>query len=277
MWALLALLTIAAGPIPPFQLTAMCLTLAGVLGLAWIAASPSGFSRLHGLPPAVWAIGIGSLFGYHVLYFVALGLAPPAQASLVAYTWPVLMVLFSGLLPGEQVRRGHFFGVAIAFAGAAIVVLGGDAQFRIDHIPGLSAAFACALIWSGYSVMSRRMGGAPTESVAIFCVAAALLSTGAHFAFERTVWPERAAAWAAILALGAGPVGFAFFLWDIGCKRGNIQLLGVCAYAAPLLSTLALVAVGYAQPSRILLLSAALITGGAIIAARAAPPRTTRS
>ena len=52
-------------------------------------------------------------------------------------------------------------------------------------------------------------------------------------------------------------------------KKGDIQLLGVASYAAPLLSTLALVPAGMADPSLRLLAAAVLITGGAALAARA--------
>lgn len=273
MWSLLALLTIGAGPIPPFQLTAMCFTIGGALGLGWIARSGTGFRAMRGLPPAVWMVGICGLFGYHAAYFTALGLAPPAQASLVAYLWPLLIVLFSGLLPGERLRVGHLVGAAIAFAGAWLVVLGPGEGFSAGHLPGLAAAAACAVIWAAYSVLSRRLGAAPTETVAVFCLATAALSLGAHLAFETTVWPQGARAWAAVAALGAGPVGLAFYLWDIGCKRGDIQILGVGAYAAPLISTAALVAAGYAPATPTLALSALLITGGALVAARSAPRR----
>ena len=54
-----------------------------------------------------------------------------------------------------------------------------------------------------------------------------------------------------------------------GMKRGDIQLLGVASYAAPLLSTLALVAAGIAQPTWTIALAAVLIAGGAALAARA--------
>ena len=74
--------------------------------------------------------------------------------------------------------------------------------------------------------------------------------------------------WAATAALGLGPVGLAFYLWDIGVKRGDIQLLGTASYAAPLMSTLLLIAAGFARPSAALLLAALLITGGALVAAR---------
>lgn len=274
MWALLALLTVSVGPVPPFQLTAICFAIGGALGLVWIAVSGAGLARLRGLPPAVWIVGIGGLFGYHACYFTALRLAPPAQASLVAYLWPLLIVLFSGLLPGERLRPQHVIGAAIAFAGAWLVVLGPGARFAPESLPGLAAAAACAVIWAGYSVLSRRLGAAPTESVAIFCLATALLSALCHLAFETTIWPEGARAWAATAALGAGPVGLAFYLWDFGCKRGDIQLLGVGAYAAPLVSTLLLVAAGIARPTPGLAVAALLVAGGALVAARAAPRRS---
>lgn len=269
LWSLLAVLTVAVGAVPPFQLTAMCFAIGGAIGLIWIARGGQGIGAMRGLPVSVWLIGIGGLFGYHLSYFIALRLAPPAQASLIAYLWPLLIVLFSGLLPGEHLRPAHVLGAVLAFTGAALVISGPGASFSAESLPGYVAAAACALIWSGYSVLSRRMGAAPTETVAIFCVATAVLSTAAHLALETTVWPVGPLGWGALLALGLGPVGAAFYLWDIGMKRGDIQLLGIASYAAPLISTLVLIATGYAQPSPALLLAAVLITGGALIASRA--------
>ncbi|HCE71081.1 MAG TPA: EamA family transporter, partial [Ruegeria sp.] len=141
--------------------------------------------------------------------------------------------------------------------------------FQAQYLPGYGLALLCALTWSGYSVLSRRMGDAPTSSVAVFCLATAVASWGLHFMVEETVWPQDMLGWGATLALGLGPVGLAFYVWDIGVKRGDIQLLGTSSYAAPLLSTLVLVISGIAAPSWVLALSALLITGGALLAARA--------
>jgi drug/metabolite transporter (DMT)-like permease len=218
----------------------------------------------------VYAFGTAGLFGYHFLYFSALRLAPPAEAGLIAYLWPLFIVLFSGLLPGERLRTGHVVGAVIAFGGAALIVArGASGAIPPAALPGIGLAFLCALTWSGYSVLSRRLGAIPTDSVAVFCLASAALSVIAHLAFEETAWPADAAGWAAMLALGLGPVGLAFYIWDIGVKRGDIQLLGVASYAAPLLSTLILILAGVAPASGILILSAALIAGGAALAARA--------
>jgi len=177
--------------------------------------------------------------------------------------------LFSGLLPNERLKRGHVFGAVISFIGAGMIVLNGGANFQTDAMTGYGLALLCAFTWAGYSVLSRRLGDTPTDSVAVFCLATAVLSLIAHLALETTVWPSEPIGWASIFALGVGPVGLAFYVWDIGVKRGNIQLLGVASYAAPLLSTLILVSVGIADATWALLVAAILITAGAALAARA--------
>ena len=268
LWALLALFTVGTSPMPPLQLNAICFAIGGTIGLIWTARA-GRISQLLAVPLSVYCFGTSGLFFYHFLYFSALRAAPPAQAGLIAYLWPLLIVLFSGMLPGERLKIGHVSGALISFAGAALVVLGGSAGFNPEFATGYALAVGCALLWAGYSVLSRRLGDVPTASVAVFCIATAVLSLGAHLATEQTVWPTSMIGWTSILALGLGPVGLAFYVWDIGVKKGDIQLLGVASYAAPLLSTITLVVAGIAAPRWPLLLAAALITCGALIAARA--------
>jgi drug/metabolite transporter (DMT)-like permease len=265
MWALLALFTIGSAPVPPFQLSAMCFGIGGVIGLVWTAQGP-GLRILKTISWRVYAFGTLGLFGYHFFYFTAFRWGPGASTGLIAYLWPLFIVLLSGLLPGESLRRGHVAGAVIALAGAALIVLASGRTGA--NLPALSLAFLCALTWSGYSVLSRQLGAVPTESVTVFCIATAALSLLAHLALEQTHWPNEARGWLSIAALGVGPVGAAFFTWDIGMKKGDIQLLGVASYAAPLLSTLVLVIAGIAAPTWPLALATLLITAGAALAAR---------
>jgi drug/metabolite transporter (DMT)-like permease len=272
MWAGLAALTVATQPVPPLLLNALCFGIGGTAGLVWLSAT-GGLGALAGVPLRVHLFGIAGLFGYHLLYFSALRLAPPAEAGLIAYLWPLLIVLGSGLLPGERLRAGHVLGAALAFGGAALILgraFGGGA----GALAGYGMALAAALTWAVYSLGSRRLGDQPTAAVAVYCLGSAVLSAGAHLSFEVPAWPAGLAGWAAVVALGLGPVGMAFFAWDLGVKRGDIQLLGTASYAAPLLSTLLLVAVGAAVATPTLALSALMIAGGAVLAARAgAAPR----
>ncbi len=268
LWALLALFTVGTAPTPPLLLNAICFSIGGMIGLIWTARN-GGFGRLRQVNWKVYVFGTLGLFGYHALYFSALRLAPAAEAGLIAYLWPLLIVLLSGLLPGEHLRPGHLIGALCGFLGAALIIQGDSAGFDPDALPGYLLALACALTWSAYSVGSRKLGQVPTETVAAFCVATAILSGIMHMFLETTVWPQGALGWGAAIGLGLGPVGLAFYVWDIGVKRGDIQLLGTASYAAPLLSTLVLVGVGVAEPSWILGAATVLITGGAVVAARA--------
>jgi drug/metabolite transporter (DMT)-like permease len=72
----------------------------------------------------------------------------------------------------------------------------------------------------------------------------------------------------ALLALGAGPVGAAFLLWDIGMKHGDTSLLGVLAYASPVLSTGMLIVLGLAEPTWALGVACALMVAAAVVATR---------
>lgn len=273
LWSCLAWLTAASGAIPPFQLAAMTFAVGGLVGLV-AAAARGRLSRLV-QPMAVWLVGVGGLFGYHAVYFAALRAAPPEEASLIAFLWPLLLVLFSALLPGERLGARHLLGAALAFSGAALLLIGraGErALFSGGAWTGYALALACAFIWSIYSILARLQKGAPTEAVAGFCLATALLAALCHLAFETTVRPAGAGEWAAIAALGIGPVGLAFYAWDVGVKHGDIRLLGVASYAAPLISTLILVLAGVARPGWSLAAACLLVAAGAFVASRRSRP-----
>lgn len=265
LWSLLAALTAASGAVPPLQLTAISFA---VGGLSLLLIRPRAIKAMR-QPWRVWLLGVGGLAGYHFAYFYALKNAPPAEASLINYLWPLLIVVFSSLLPGERLKWQHLAGSALALAGAVIVVIGGrEVGFAGQHAWGYAAALLAALLWSSYSVLSRRVAHVPSDAVAGFCLATAVLAALLHLGLETTVWPQDAWQWAAALGLGLGPVGLAFYVWDIGVKHGDIQVLGAASYSAPLLSTLVLIVTGVTQPSLALLAAAVLIFAGAVLASK---------
>jgi drug/metabolite transporter (DMT)-like permease len=268
MWSLLAVMTVATGKIPAFQLAAMTFAIGALVGFStWIG-------RRHAIralwqPPVAWMVGVGGLFGYHALYFLALRFAPPAEAGLLNYLWPLLIVLFSSLLPGERLAPHHVIGALLGLAGTVLLLAGNfSGGFAPGQVPGLIAAFVAAFVWAAYSVMSRKLKSVPTDAVAGFCLATALLAAAVHAVVEVTVWPDSTVEWLAIVALGIGPVGAAFYAWDIGMKRGDIRVLGAASYATPLLSTGFLMMAGFAKPSVAIAIAAVLIAGGGLIAAK---------
>ena len=273
IWSTLALFGALAGPVPPFQLVAMAFTIVFALTLgAWAARGEDPRTHLR-QSAAVWILGIAGLFGYHLLYFIGIQNAPAADANLINYLWPMLIVLFSALLPTDagvgRLRWFHLSGATFGLAGTALIVTDGNAlTFHTEFVIGYLAAIGAALTWSGYSVLSRRFAHISTDAVGVFCGGTALLAWVAHLLLEPTVWPASTVAWLAVVGLGLGPGGTAFFVWDRGVKHGDLRVLGAGAYAAPLLSTILLLSFDLADASSTLVLACLLIVGGGLLAGR---------
>lgn len=268
LWSSLAVLTTATPGIPPFQLLALGFGIAGLAGCALLLRPGGpGLAALR-QPLAAGALCVGALFGYHALYFLALKRAPVVEANLLNYLWPLLIVVFAALLGGTRVRAGQWLGTALGLAAAVLVVgRGGMPRLEPQHALGYAAALGAAVTWGLYSVLNRRFGAVPSSAMAGACLAVGVLGGLAHLAFEATVAPT-AGQWLAIVALGLGPTGVAFWLWDIGTKRGDIATLGTLSYAAPLLSTGLLLAFGQARPHWTQAVAVGLLLLGAWLSVR---------
>ncbi len=266
LWAFLALLSRAASEVPPLELTAISFATPAVLGVGWLAAR----GRLAELrqAPLAWLHGVGGLFGFHALYFAALARAPAAAANLINYTWPLLLVLLSAALLGWPLTWRHVLGTALALLGCAALLSGG-AAFPAGAALGYGLAAASAVTWALYSVLARRFAQVPSGAVAGFCGGTAVLAAVLHGMTGIWVMPGLTA-WAAMIAMGVGPVGAAFALWDVGMKRGDPRLLGTLAFATPVLSTLLLAAAGLAPFTATTVLASVLVAAGGYLAARGA-------
>jgi drug/metabolite transporter (DMT)-like permease len=272
LWASLATLTVLAKGVPPLQLEAMSFSIGSLIGVGYLLVTPRARSELRLITWPSVLLGVGGLLGYHFFYFLSLGSAPPLQANLINNLWPLLIVLFSAFLPGEQARLRwhHMAGVLLALAGAVLAITKGQMDLAgfSGAALGYSAALAGALTWSSYSVLSRLFAAVPSSAVTIYCAVTALGAAAAHVLVEDTVWPLSGVQWTAVVLLGLGPVGVAFYVWDYGCKHGDLRVLGAAAYFAPLLSSAILMSLGLAEASGAIWIAASLITVGALLAAK---------
>jgi len=270
LWGLLALFTTLTGKVPPFQLAALAFGIATAFAIIKWVWCGDDIARHLRQPIGAWVTGVSGLFGYHFFYFMALRNAPPVEAGLIAYLWPLLIVVGSALLPGERLRWWHVLGAAAGLCGSALLITDGRglAGFKSEFTLGYVMALGCAVTWSVYSILNRRFADVPTDAVGGFCGATALLALICHLIFETPVWPAGWIEWTGVVGLGLGPVGVAFFVWDYGTKHGDIQVLGAMAYAAPLISTVLLILFGKGEPTWIVAAGCLLIVGGAVLASK---------
>jgi drug/metabolite transporter (DMT)-like permease len=268
LWASLAALGVALAHVPPFLLTGL-----GLLVGSLIALPLSRFDwRQWRVPPTTLAVGVYGLFGFHFLLFIALRHAPPVQANLVNYLWPLGIVVMAPLfLPGVSLTGRHVFAALLGFAGAALAILGGRASdpnaplWAWGYIPALMSAF----IWASYSLLTQRVKAFPTAAVGSFALVSGLLALLCHAWLEPSTTLS-ATDWTLIALLGLGPLGGSFFLWDAALKRGDARQIGVLSFLTPLLSTLVLLAMQREVPGWPVGLAAVMIVGAAVIATRRA-------
>ena len=264
LWGSLAPLGVSLGHVPPFLLTGCGLLMGSSIGLVL----SRGRVQQWKVPAPTLALGVYGLFGFHFLLFIALRHAPPVQANLVNYLWPLGMVLMAPLfLPGMRLQGLHIAAALLGFAGAALAIVGGrDLQggFAWGYIPALASAF----VWASYSLLTRRVPAFPSAAIGLFGLVSGLLSLLCHALLEAPV-ALSTHDWLLLTAMGLGPLGSAFYLWDAALKRGDARQIGLLSFLTPLLSTLALLCLRGEWPSASVVLAAALIVGAAVLGSRA--------
>jgi drug/metabolite transporter (DMT)-like permease len=257
LWGTLAALSLRLKAVPPFLLVGSALLLGALCGVRGI--------RLKRLRLRVLLLGVYGLFAYHLCLFLALRRAPPVEANLLNYLWPLLIVVLTPLfVRGASLRTHHVAGALLGFAGAALLVTGGRIALRSEALPGYLLAIAAAFIWSTYSLITHRIADFPTSAVATFCGISGALALGCHFLFEPS-YAFSAGDLPFLVAIGLGPMGLAFYLWDRALKSGDPRTLGTLAYLTPLLSTVLVVVVGGGRLTIVSGIAMALIIGGAIL------------
>ena len=258
MWSSLALLTDRVSHLPPLLSVGLVLTVCGLVGLIRV--------RQWKVPPLTLAVGVGGIFGYHYLLFMAFGLAPAVEANMIQYLWPLFIVLFSPLiLPGHKLGRHHLIGATLGLCGAGLIVTGGHFGLRMQYLPGYMSAFAAAVIWACYSLLSKRLPRFSSAAVGGFCLASGVLSLMMHLLGNGLSVMPGATDWTNIILLGVGPMGLAFYTWDAAMKQGDPRIIGALAYLTPLLSTLLLVMVNDTGFTTLHGAAICLVTGGAVI------------
>ena len=264
LWASLASLGVSLTHIPPFLLTGIALIVGSVPAWPFVLRDPAQWR----IPLRTLALGVYGLFAYHFLLFIALRHAPPVEANLVNYLWPLFIVVLSPVvLPGVALRLPHVLAALLGFGGAAIAIAGGrelSGTLAWGYLPALAAAF----IWATYSLLTKRVAAFPTTAIGLFGLVSGVLSLLCHGVLEPAV-ALQPRDWGLLAVLGLGPLGASFFMWDKALKLGDARHIGILSYITPLASTALLILVSGRAFTWSIALATVMIISAAVMGMRA--------
>ena len=266
-WGTLAVLGKLAETADPRFVLAICFAIAALIG------APICLLTKRRLRPQMHRRNVlfaGLLAAYHLVYFTSFSHAPALHVSLVNYLWPAILILLGNLFFRLDSGWPGYAGALLGFAGVSVLILG-DAQtnYAWHDTAGYLMAFCGAFLWALYSNLRRSDRSDPVASMTFICMAASALCMLATLADSAALatpdWKETVT----IVLLGIGPAGGAFFLWDLGMKRGNAAALAIFSYSAPIISTILMVLVGFGEARWNVALAAMMIAaGGAVVSLR---------
>jgi len=278
IWSLSACCTMALGGIPAFEI------LSGIFISGFVASSiintiKGNWGSVLKRPKYLIIAGILGIIGNDIFYILSFKNAPAIQVDLIVYLWPMMVLILSSLFLNEKTGPNHIFACILAFLGVYIL-LAADSDtglFQPQYLIGYAFAFASALLWSIYIIISRKYAKSTPELFAVYCGVGAIFSLFMHFNFETTIIPSFQQGLILVM-MGVATHSFAYYGWDFAIKRGHFKLLSILPYGNPILSVLALIFFGFADLTIEVLISTIMVfAAGAIAGLRAKTPHKINS
>lgn len=237
--AVLAKLAYAAG--------ATVLTLLSVrfvigAALLWGFAAYRGVARIPDVRAALAALALG-LFLYSAesgLYATALTHIDASLGELLMFSYPAIVVVAAIALRREPPSRRRLGAVAIAIAGVALVLAGGQIG-ALDPV-GVALALAAATIYATYVLTADALGGRlhPLTFSALICTGAAIAfsvagTTTGSIQLGALHW--QAWMWIAVIAVFSTAVGMTAFI--VGVERLGPSRASIMSALDPLVAVAA--------------------------------------
>lgn len=261
-WGSLGALGALSASLPPHLVLTFCFAIAAAMG--WVICSATGRTpaRLFDWRVAVFA---ALLTAYHLVYLEAFHHAAPIPVSLINYLWPACLILLGNLFFHLRSGIAGYGGAALGIVGVGVLVGKDGLALQASETLGYGLALLGAFLWALFSNLRRHEKTESISSLTTVCFGSSVFC-GMWWVATDMSWPDLFLGdVGVILALGVGPAGGAFFLWDLGMRHGHAAFLGILGYSAPVLSTILMILLGMGEPAWEVLVAIIFITLGGIV------------
>ncbi|KKB77925.1 hypothetical protein VW35_12305 [Devosia soli] len=266
IWSMTAPIVASVDGVHPFLYVALGDGVGALVFLAlWVARRHNPLPELKRVPIWLYLLGIFGIGGHNLTWVAALQQAPPLEATLIIYTWPLLVVILTTLSLGRRFRWFHALAGALGLSGIVALLVGkGLAAGAFHLMPGHGWAAISAVSWAVFSAMAARYPATSSNFLGVVFLASSVIN-GAVWLFALGAPPAPGVS-LAVIAFASIFFALAYAMWDFGMKKGDAQLIGVVSFLTPVLTAVYLVALGKAELTLYLVLALLLVVSGIGIA-----------
>jgi drug/metabolite transporter (DMT)-like permease len=268
-WATWPTLATLAGQVPPFLVFGLAAGIGYVLSL--LLAVARGRTRAFLATPwrTMLLVSVGQLVT-SALFLFAMPRIGAAEANVISYLWPVMLVLILARWRGERLGPLRLAGIGLGFAGAAFAI---GPTFALGFDPvGVLLAVLSGLTFAVYAAI-RSFAREPGDVIGPSMALMSLIAFALHLAFE----PAASLSMTQVLiiaAVGIAPLTISNALWDRASRTEHTSLISAIAYATPLASIVIMTLFGVGAVSWPVLVGAVLVVAGALAASGLVGRRT---
>lgn len=261
LWSFSAVLVSISGGTPPLLLTGESFLCMFLLTCTYWTYKRQNILNKFRIPFKNYALG---LYGCSSIAFLFLALknAPVAEANLLNYAWPALIVVFASIADRIRFNIWEIGSIALCLVGLYAILFRDSSEAAFDTLTiGHFYALLGALVWSSYSVLTRK-NKIGSDSMAVICLLFGLICLGLHYWLEPFFMPGPYE-WTIIMGLAVVRLGM--ISWDYAMKNGDVKTIAAMAYVVPLFSNIWLVLAGKVEYSPYIAIGGIGIIGGCLM------------
>ncbi len=255
-------------------LTFAFLRVAGSAVVLNLIVPPRGFSRRDWL--VIAGLSILAIVLNQSMFLAGLALSNAHVAAILITTVPVFALIVAILLGLERATATKIGGIALACAGALLVVGGEGIGGLTNALAGTLLLLGTCIAYALYLVLSKpvmeRLPPARVISL-MFAIGTVLLLPLSLRSMLHERWRDYpAGAWFALVFVIAGPTVIAYLLNAWTLRHAESSFVAAYTYLQPVLTTIMAWAFLHETIRPVIALAAGMILAGVALAGRAAGP-----
>jgi drug/metabolite transporter (DMT)-like permease len=147
--------------IPPFTLTFLRFFFATIILFFVLKKQGNEFKLKKEHYPIFLFTGIIGMFGYHVLFFLALKYTTAINSSIIGATNPIITTILSIIFLKDKLTKKQIAGIILSFTGVFLTITNADmAAIRsFTFNQGDLIMIVAVIMWAAYSVFSKKVTG----------------------------------------------------------------------------------------------------------------------